>query len=209
MASPLTEDEKRILLRLAREALEAAVHRRPPPAIKLKSLPERLQKPGASFVTLTRGGQLRGCIGTLERKLPLAEDVREHVVAAALDDYRFPSVKPEEVGEIEIEISVLSIPQALEYQDAERLPKHLRPGVDGVILLHGVHRATFLPQVWKKVPDAEQFLSMLCQKAMLPKDAWRRGDLQILTYQVESFHEAEFGVGQDGETTRTSSRPQA
>lgn len=189
MDESLTSDEKSMLLRLAREALQATASGRSLPPVDLTTLPEKLRAPAASFVTLTRGGMLRGCIGGLQAQLPLGEDVRQHAVAAALDDFRFPPVQPNEVDEIEIEVSVLNEPRPLMYESPDHLVQLLRPGVDGVILSSGVHRATFLPQVWEKVPEAELFLSMLCEKAGLSSDAWRQADLQVYTYQVASFHE--------------------
>jgi AmmeMemoRadiSam system protein A len=189
MEAPLSDEEKLTLLRLAREALRVGIEGQQLPPLDLDALSPRLRAPGASFVTLTQGEQLRGCIGTLKQLQPLAEDVRQHAVDAALKDYRFPSVQPEEVDEIVIEISVLTTPQPLDYSQGEDLLHLLRPGVDGVIVISGVRRATFLPQVWEKVPNAAQFLEMLCEKAFLPSNAWRQGDLQVQTYQVESFHE--------------------
>jgi AmmeMemoRadiSam system protein A len=189
MEDPLSDEEKLTLLRLAREALRAGIAGQEMPPLDIEKLPPRLGALGASFVTLTQGGQLRGCIGTLQRSQPLAEDVRQHAIDAALKDYRFPHVQPEDVDEIEIEISVLTTPQPLDYSQGEDLLHLLRPGVDGVIVMSGVRRATFLPQVWEKVPHAERFLEMLCEKAFLSSDAWRQGDLQVQTYQVESFHE--------------------
>jgi AmmeMemoRadiSam system protein A len=189
MKTKLTEDEKRVLLQMARAALEAAANHQKLAPVDLGTLPERLQAPGASFVTLTKLGTLRGCIGTLNAKAPLAEDVRQHAVDAALYDHRFFPVQPEEVQSIAIEVSVLSEPQAMPTSDPMMIPKLLRPGVDGVVILCGDRRATFLPQVWQKVSTPEEFLAMLCQKAGIPSDAWTRGDVEILIYQVESFHE--------------------
>lgn len=191
MRAPLTNQEKQTLMRLAREALLACVTGRRLPPLELKSVPERLGSLGATFVTLTRRGALRGCIGALQAQIPLAEDVRQHAVAAALDDFRFSPVQPDELDQIEIEVSVLTEPEPLRYEGPEDLIRRLSPGVDGVILTSGAHRATFLPQVWEKVPDAELFLEMLCEKAGLPAGAWREGRLQVSTYQVESFHETE------------------
>jgi AmmeMemoRadiSam system protein A len=189
MEGSLSDDEKKTLLLLARQALTAAVNGELLEPLSLDDIPQSLRAPGASFVTLTLGGLLRGCIGTLKKKLPLADDVRQHAVAAALSDYRFPPLKPEEVDKIEIEVSVLTTPQPLEYKHPNELLKLLRPGIDGVIVTHGKNRGTFLPQVWEKVPDTETFLGMLCEKAFLPPDDWRQGHLEFLTYQVESFHE--------------------
>jgi uncharacterized protein len=189
MEDRLTDDEKQILLGLARQALIEAVNNRHLGRLDLSNLPPRLQKLGATFVTLTWRGALRGCIGALEAYLPLAEDVREHTRAAALEDYRFPPVQPADIGEIAIEISRLTIAQPLDYEGPVDLLDKLRPGIDGVILSDGYHRATFLPQVWEKLPDKVAFLEHLCQKMGAPADAWRRKKLQVALYQVEEFHE--------------------
>lgn len=186
----LTEEERATLLRLARQALEEGVRGRPLTRLKLSKFPARLRQPGATFVTLTIAGQLRGCIGSLEPKIPLVEDVREHAVAAALDDYRFPQVHPEELPHIQIEISRLTTPQQLDYHDPEDLLRRLRPGVDGVVIKDGMRRATFLPQVWEKVPEPEIFLSMLCQKMGASGDLWRRKKLEVFVYRVEEIHES-------------------
>lgn len=189
MQTPLSEEEKTILLRLAREALEATARQQVLPPLDLKSLPPRLRDPGASFVTLKCGEQLRGCIGTLKLENPLAEDVRQHTRAAASKDYRFAPVAGDETALIDIEVSVLTPPQPLEYHNGDDLIARLQPGVDGVILIQGTHRATFLPQVWEKIPNPQQFLELLCEKAYLPKDAWRTQRPEILTYKVDSFHQ--------------------
>ncbi len=187
--SPLPEEARNIILKLARDALQVAALRNPLPSIDLKTLPAELQKPGASFVTLTKNDALRGCIGALEAKLPLAEDVRQHAVAAALHDYRFPAVEVDELDDIRIEVSILTEPKPLEYEDAEMLLQVLRPSVDGVIITDGLRRATFLPQVWERIPSPSMFLSMLCEKASLPSDAWKTRKLQVYIYQVETIHE--------------------
>jgi AmmeMemoRadiSam system protein A len=191
MEDRLTSDERALLLKLARQALEEAVRGKALPVIDLQTLPPRLREPGASFVTLTRQGELRGCIGALEPYLPLAEDVREHAMAAALQDYRFPPVQPNELSEIQIEISRLTLPQALQYESPNDLPHQLRPGIDGGTLHDGMHRATFLPQVWEKLPDPELFLGHLCQKMGASPDLWRHRKLKVQVYQVEEFHEDE------------------
>lgn len=191
MAEHLTLEERRMVLELARQSLEQGVRGQRLKPLDLSALPEQLRQPAATFVTLTRQGALRGCIGGLQAEMPLAEDVRQHAVAAALDDYRFPPVEPEELSQLEIEVSILTDPQPLPYSSPEDLLARLRPGVDGVILVSGFHRATFLPQVWEKVPEADVFLSMLCEKAGLPPDTWRHGRVEVFTYQVESFHEGE------------------
>lgn len=189
MEDKLTIEERDLLLKLARQAITEAVNGRKAKPLDLASLPARLQAPGATFVTLTEGGSLRGCVGALEPYLPLAEDVREHAVAAALQDYRFLPVRPDELGSIRIEISRLTLPKLLEYKTPQDLLARLRPGVDGVIIRDGMHRATFLPQVWEKLPLAEAFLDHLCQKMGASPDLWRRKKISVEIYQAEEFQE--------------------
>jgi AmmeMemoRadiSam system protein A len=190
MQENLTLEEQQILLRLAREAIERGVHAKELPPLDLDSMPLPLRAEGSSFVTLTRRGQLRGCIGSLEAYLPLAEDVRLHAIGAALKDPRFPPVNEEELSSLHIEISRLTRPVPLEYTDAKDLLSKLCPGVDGVILDDDSYRrVTFLPQVWEKIPDPAEFLSNLCYKMGVDPDMWRRKHFDVLTYRVEEFHE--------------------
>ncbi len=186
---PLTDTEKQVLLQLARQTLETVIRNRTRYHIDLKKYSPRLQLNGASFVTLTRHEALRGCIGTLEAYQPLVQDVCEHAEAAALEDYRFPPVQPEELDQIKIEISVLTPAVPLKYSTPDELIERLRPGIDGVVLRDGMHRATFLPQVWEQLPEPEEFLSHLCAKMGVASDLWQRKILQVSTYQVEEFHE--------------------
>ena len=185
----LSDEERGLLLRIARQALAGAVMGQPMSRVNLAELPTRLNEPGASFVTLTIHGLLRGCIGTLEAYQSLAEDVQEHAIAAGLQDYRFPPVQAEELNQIEIEVSRLSEPRPLSYATPQELLQWLRPGVDGVVLRDGMRRATFLPQVWEKLPDPAEFLEHLCAKMGADPDLWKRKKLEVLVYQVEEFHE--------------------
>ncbi len=189
MEDKLTPEEQNTLLRLAREALELGVKGRHLPPIDPSSITARLKEEGASFVTLTEGGELRGCIGALEPYQSLADDVREHAVAAALEDPRFPPVSDRELSRINIEVSRLTRPVPLPYRDAKDLLSKLRPHVDGVILRDGFRRATFLPQVWEKIPDPAEFLSNLCYKMGADPELWRRKHIEVLIYQVEEFRE--------------------
>ena len=186
---PLSADERQTLIDIARRALIEAANAREMQELTLEGLTPRLSSLGTSFVTLTRKGDLRGCIGGLQARYPLAEDVRQHAVAAALQDYRFGPVEPAEVDEIEIEISVLNTPQLLTPASPEALLEALRPGIDGVILISGPFRATFLPQVWEKIPEPDRFLDTICAKAGVPAHHWRSEEVEVFTYQVESFHE--------------------
>ena len=185
----LTIEEKQTLLKLARQALEDGVRGQKLAQLDIQALSPRLREQGASFVTLTVHGNLRGCIGALEPYQPLAEDVREHAIAAALQDYRFPNVVPEELAQIDIEVSRLTPPIPLEYTIPEELLSKLRPGIDGVVLRDGARRATFLPQVWEKLPDPADFLDNLCYKMGAAPGLWRQKLLDVLIYQVEEFHE--------------------
>lgn len=190
MPGELTLEERGILLDIARQSLQAAVCSVSLPNLDLAAFSPRLRSLGACFVTLTIQGELRGCIGALEPYQPLALDVREHAVAAALQDFRFPPVTPAELDLIEIEISCLTPSQPLAYQDSTDLLRKLRPGIDGVVLRDGFHRATFLPQVWEKIPDPAEFLDHLCMKLGAVPNLWRLKKLQVFTYQVEEFHSA-------------------
>lgn len=189
MSNPLTPDEKQTLLRLARQALELGVRGEKLPPLDWGTLSPTLRADGASFVTLTVNGDLRGCIGALEAYQPLVEDVREHAIAAALNDYRFRPVQVAELNGIHLEVSRLTAPVPLDYKSPEDLLAKLRPGVDGVLLRDGDRRATFLPQVWEKLPSPEDFLDNLCHKMGAAPNLWRHKHLDVSTYQVEEFHE--------------------
>lgn len=189
MTTLLTPEERSYLLKLARDSIMNAVLHKPIPKISLTSLSPSLTEPGASFVTLTIEGDLRGCIGSLEAHQSLVEDVQERAVQAALEDYRFPPLTKEEIDLIHIEISRLTKPVALHYEKPEDLPRLLKPNVDGVILQQGFRRATFLPQVWEQLPDPQDFLTHLCAKMGTSHDLWRKAVLQVGIYHVEEFHE--------------------
>ena len=189
MSTSLTDKEKQTLLYIARVSIESAVKRVSQPSLENNAFTPALRENGVSFVTLTINGELRGCIGALEAYQALAEDVREHAVAAALNDPRFPPVSEAELSRIQIEVSRLTQPQELQYSDSEDLLAKLRPHVDGIILKHGLRRATFLPQVWEKIPDPQEFLSQLCYKMGERPNLWQQAKLQVYIYQVEEFHE--------------------
>jgi len=185
----LSPADSQYLLQLARETIVRHLRGEGSPQVDLGALSESLTHDGACFVTLTKYGDLRGCIGSLEPCRPLVLDVRENAAAAAFRDPRFPSVRLQELDDLHIEVSVLSIPQPLSYDGPDDLTAQLRPGVDGIVIESGWNRATFLPQVWEKLPTPQQFLQHLCLKAHLPADAYRRSGLDVYTYQVEKFKE--------------------
>ena len=189
MQERLTTEEQKILLRLARATLEHGVRGEELPPLDKTLLTPSLREAGACFVTLTVRGELRGCIGSLEPTQSLVEDVCARAIAAALEDPRFPPVSEDELKGIQIEISRLTRPVPLEYKDANDLLSKLCPHVDGVVLRDGFRRATFLPQVWEKIPDPVEFLSNLCYKMGVKPDLWRSKHLDVLIYKVEEFHE--------------------
>ncbi len=188
MDEPLDPFERQTLLQVARLSVTHAADSETLPPLQIDAYSAALRSIGCAFVTLTQKGALRGCIGGLEARWPLVEDVWQHAYAAAREDPRFAPVTPPELAEIRIEISRLTPPRPLD-EPADQLTTALRPGVDGVIMRRGLLRATFLPQVWEKVPDPVLFLDMLADKAGLPRQAWRHGEVDIQVYQVESFEE--------------------
>lgn len=183
----LTQEQGQQLVRLARYALETRIGRKMEAG---PSVDPRLYRVGATFVTLTVDGALRGCIGTPEARGRLVDDVQENAIRAATMDPRFPPVSPDELSRIHIEVSVLTPPRLLDCPPEERLDR-VRPGVDGLLLTSGFYRGLLLPQVWEKIPEAEEFLGILCRKAGLPPSAWRRPDTELYTFQVQAFDEPE------------------
>lgn len=151
-----------------------------------------LHAAGASFVTLMLEGKLRGCIGTLEAHRTLSEDVRANAIAAAVRDPRF---KPLSAGEFEntrVEVSVLSAVTPITWRDEADALAQLRPGIDGVIIEYGVHRSTFLPQVWEEFGDTTLFMGNLKYKAGLPPDFWDP-ELRLSRYTVSKWRETDSG----------------
>lgn len=177
-----------VLLTLARAAIAEAFGRDGPVD---RSAPW-LAEPGACFVTLTLGGRLRGCIGSLVPHRPLGDDVRSNARAAAFDDPRFPPLSPEEFDRVRVEVSVLSPLESFPVRSEADALERLRPGVDGVVLEAGRRRGTFLPQVWDELPDPGAFLSHLKLKAGLPMDFWS-DDVRLSRYHVDKWSEPEAG----------------
>ncbi len=183
----LNEEEQKFLLHLARETLEQYLKDRTLPEVDESQLSDRLREKRACFVTLNKDGMLRGCIGNLIPEKELYKGVMENAVNAAVRDPRFPPVIYEELSEITIEISVLSIPQKISYANSNDMLRKIQG--KGVIIAAGFNRATFLPQVWEQLPDPEEFMSHLCSKAGLSADFWRNGTLDIQVYTAQVFGE--------------------
>lgn len=185
----LTEQEGRYLLETARRTIEQRLFNREEPKGSDAGLAGIFQQRRGTFVTLTIHGSLRGCIGHIVPQESLIEGIRENAINAAFRDPRFRPVSRNEWENVKIEISILTDPKPLSCADAKDLLKKLRPGIDGVIIKKGYYQSTFLPQVWEQLPNKEEFLTHLCLKAGLDGDAWREGDLEVSTYQVQAFEE--------------------
>lgn len=172
------------LLASARGAIARALDRCEVPAVHHAALAE----PGATFVTLTQGGELRGCIGTLQAHRPLGADVEHNALAAAFRDPRFRPLAVDEYALTRVEVSLLSAPTPFAVVDEADLLARLEPGLDGVVLSWRNRRATFLPQVWEALPDPRDFIAQLKRKAGLPADFWAN-DVRIERYTVQKFKE--------------------
>ncbi len=180
----LSDHQRQTLLQVARQALSAACADTPPPVVTTAD-PALTARLGV-FVTLTKKGRLRGCIGYLEGPGPLLETVAEMAVAAAQNDPRFPAVTAAEVEQLQIEISVLSPLQPLASPEALQVGRH------GLVVTRGSQRGVLLPQVameygWSNA----EFLSQTCLKAGLPPTACRETETQVEVFEAEVFHEAD------------------
>jgi len=178
-------DKGPTLLRLARAAIAKEL------GFSAQDLPrvDWLEEPGATFVTLTLHGQLRGCIGSLEAHRPLLDDVRTNAVASAFRDPRFAPLSKQEFADVTIEVSLLSPAEPLRFNSESDALAQLNPGKDGVILEYGrLHRATYLPQVWAQLPEPQEFIDHLKIKAGLPEDFWSN-DIKLSRYEVQKWRE--------------------
>ena len=173
------------LLKLARSEIGSKLGHE----LSLLAQADWLNEPGACFVTLTRQGELRGCIGTLEAHRPLGVDVRENAVAAAFRDPRFTPLTLVEFDDIRVEVSLLSPTEVLVVASEEHALASLRPGVDGVVFEYRHYRSTFLPQVWEQLPEPAEFMAYLKRKAGLSTDFWAE-DVRLSRYTVSKWKES-------------------
>lgn len=182
----MNNQEKQILLNLARDAIMYGLKNHKPMPIDINKYPENLQKQGACFVTLQINNQLRGCIGSLEAHQPLVKDIVHNAYAAAFSDPRFLPLAENEFPNLDIHISILNKPEPMRFTSEQDLINQLRPGIDGLILADKGRRGTFLPSVWESLPDPALFLAHLKLKAGLPHDYWS-DTLTVQRYTVESI----------------------
>jgi len=183
----LDRPEQLQLLQLARTSINAGFAREHAQAVDLTDYSPGLLETVATFVTLEKMQQLRGCVGSVKAYRSLVEDVSENAWNAAFQDPRFSPVTPGEISQIQITISVLSHPEPLNFDSEIDLKRQINPGQDGLILSDGARRGLFLPSVWKKLPDVDSFFAHLKQKAGFSFDYWSN------TIRVERFRSFEFG----------------
>ena len=176
----LTPDERGTLRHIAQTTVACVVRGETVPSFPIQS--SRLKEPRGAFVTLTTGGRLRGCIGSLVGVMPLHETVRKMAVQAATRDPRFPPVSPQELSLLEIEISVISPLRPVQHME------EIVVGTHGLVLVHGNRSGVLLPQVASDYGwDRETFLEQLSQKAGLPNDAWKSPKAQLYAFTAEVF----------------------
>ena len=186
--SPISMEDKRYLLQLARSVILNHLGEKTSGPLPASSTPEFMEKRGC-FVTLHLSDRLRGCIGIIVPIKSLIAGVKENAIHAGFHDPRFSPVSLQEMEHITIDISILTKPVPLSYQNPDDLKKQLKPGVHGVILTHSYHRATFLPQVWEQLPGTEDFLGQLCRKAGMEKTCWKDKKTAVEVYEVSVFSE--------------------
>ncbi len=189
--NPLSEEQGQILLQLARKTIAEKLGLA---FVVEDNFTEKITDPAfnekrGTFVTLNMKGCLRGCIGCLTATESIRDGIQMNALNAAFSDNRFMPLTTDDYEKLDIEISILTDPQVLEYSDCQDLAGKLRPLVDGVIIKKDFASATFLPQVWEQLPRVEDFLGHLCMKAGLPSDMWKTSRLEVSTYQAQKFKE--------------------
>ncbi len=174
------------MLELAETAIRHALETGRALQIDPNDFEEPLRQPAACFVTLKKGGELRGCIGSLEAHRSMVEDVAHNADAAAFSDPRFPALREDELPGLELDISLLTPAEEMHFSSEKELLSQIRPGIDGLIIEEGYRRGTFLPSVWEQLPSPEQFLQHLKLKAGLPPNHWS-GNIRISRYTTQIF----------------------
>ena len=195
---PIVEPEQQmLLLALARQSIAQGMSQGAPLRVEPGTYSTQLQLYCGNFVTLTLAGALRGCIGSLEADRPLLQGIADNAFNAAFRDPRFDALAPQQLAHVQLEISILSAPQAMDISTESEALRRIQTGIDGLILSVGNRRATFLPSVWRQLPDAAAFLNALKLKAGLPGDYWSPR-VKLERYRSQSFSEMELANGDDG-----------
>ncbi|MDT8281337.1 MAG: AmmeMemoRadiSam system protein A [Gammaproteobacteria bacterium] len=193
MTDRALENKGGILLRIARDSIAQALGVTHSTNKTLTQSNPWLQKKGACFITLTQSGQLRGCIGTLQAHRTLFDDVQANAKAAAFNDTRFQPLSVGEFNETQVEVSLLSTTQNMHFSSEQEALAQLQPDIDGIVFEYGSYRSTFLPQVWQQLPDSQQFMAHLKQKAGLPVNFWA-DEVKLSRYTVTKWKESDFAA---------------
>ena len=186
MQNRFSDAQRQTMLETAAASIQHGLAYDEPLAVESKACAPALREKGATFVTLRLGGELQGCIGTLQAVRPLIADVAHNAYAAAFQDPRGGVLTDADLPRLEISISILSASEPLRFSSEEDLLSQIRPGVDGLILREGANRGTLLPSVWEALPDAKTFLRHLKLKAGLPGDYWSP-TVNVARYTTEYF----------------------
>ncbi len=191
MEKNISKEEGGLLLKLARKSIhhELDKHDDAFPSMVPELCKDVFNQKRGVFVSLHKKGRLRGCIGNIEPVKSVLEGIIDNAKHAAFHDTRFNPLSVEDLRDTKIEISILTRPEKVEYNNGTDLIRKIKPDIDGVIIKKKSYSATFLPQVWKQLKNPESFLSQLCIKAGLPSEEWKTGSLTVLTYQIQMFEE--------------------
>ncbi len=171
-AEQYSADQRQILLKIACESIKYGVEHSKALSVNPSDYDSELVTPAATFVTLHKESQLRGCIGSLMAHQPLVNDIADNAYSAGFRDPRFPQLTANELELLEVHISILTPPEPISFTSKENLLQQIRPNIDGLILSDGFNRGTFLPSVWEQLPGKEEFLNNLLMKAGLPPNYW-------------------------------------
>jgi len=182
----LTTEDQKVCLQIARQSIKHGLQKGSALLVSTRDYSSDLQQNLATFVTLHKNGELRGCIGALQAYQPLINDIAEHAYSAAFQDPRFPALQDNEYEQLDVEISVLGKPEPVIFESEEDLLEQIRPNIDGLILEYGINRGTFLPGVWEQLPEREEFLNHLKMKAGLSSQWWDDA-VKISRYETFSF----------------------
>lgn len=185
----LTSSQQKELLRIARKTIADSCRLALPPEVNKTDYPSEFLEQRATFVTLQKNNELRGCIGSLQAHRPLIEDVIHNAFSAAFRDVRFQPVSESELTDLHLEISVLSPMSVMDVSSESHLLDQLIPNNDGLVIQNDHYSATFLPQVWEQLPGPLQFLQHLKRKAGMPLNEWPN-DMKCLRYSCSKFKEA-------------------
>ncbi len=178
--------QRQKVLMVAKDAIQHGLEFCEALSINPLKFPAILQEKKATFVTLNLDGNLRGCMGNLLAQESIVESVARNTFNAAFNDPRFEGLEYDEAKNLSIHISILSKSEAIHIETEQQLQQQLTPHVDGLIIKEGNRSGTFLPEVWHKIPEPEDFIRQLKRKAGLPENYWSKS-LVFERYTVDSI----------------------